>query len=111
VRRDLAYEQLQAARILKIAQDDLPVTLGSWSQVEVAVNQLVYTSLVACWIRRPAEQLDLADMAAALRKFIRELPPVSTRLVDADELVSGIDKVLWSGSSAITLPKVESADD
>lgn len=111
VRRDLAYEQLQAARILKIAQEDLPVTLGSWSQVEVAVNQLVYTSLVACWIRRPAEQLDLADMAAALRKFIRELPPVSTRLVDADELVSGIDKVLWSGSSAITLPKVESADD
>lgn len=107
VRRDLAYEQLQAARILKIAQEDLPATLGSWSQVEVAVNQLVYTSLVACWIRRPTEQLDLADMAAALRKLIRELPPVSTRLVDADQLVADLDRVLWAGSSAITLPKIE----
>lgn len=111
VRRDLAYEQLQAAHILRIAQEDLPVTLGSWSQVEVAVNQLVYTSLVACWIRRPNEQLDLADMAASLRSLIRELPPVSTRLVDADELVAGIDKVLWAGSSAITLPAVEETDE
>ena len=44
-------------------------------------------------IRRPAEQLDLADMAAALRKFIRELPPVSTRLVDAEaELLAALSR-------------------
>lgn len=107
VRRDLAYEQLQAARILKIAQEDLPVTLGSWSRVEIATNQLAYTVLVTCWIRRPTEQLDIARMATALRSLIRSLPPVSTKLVNTDDLCDGLDEVLAAGSSTIVLPMTE----
>lgn len=110
VRRDLAYEQLQAARILKIAQEDLPVTLGSWSRVEITVNQLVFTALVACWLRDPTEHLDAAGMATRLRTVIRELPPVSTRLVDADQLCEQLDTVLGIGAPQLPLRTVQ-ADD
>ncbi|MBC9956118.1 FUSC family protein [Yimella sp. cx-51] len=106
VRRDLAYEQLQAGRILQIAQQDLPVTLSAWSRVEVTVNQLAYTALVACWIRNPKKYLDAAAMATCLRAVIRDLPPVGTSPIDGDELCDRVDEVLRTGSPKIVTPSV-----
>lgn len=111
LRRDLAYEQLQAGRILQIAQQDLSETLGSWSRVETTVNQLAYTVLVACWVRGPNDHLDASAMAARLRALIRELPPVSTRLVDADELCDGLDEVLAAGAATLTVPSADTLPD
>ncbi|GAB3586249.1 FUSC family protein [Calidifontibacter terrae] len=106
-RRDLAYEQLQAGHILRIAQQDKNRLLGNWSAVEAVVNAMSYTVLAACWIRNPNKHVNAAAMATALRGLITDLPPVSTSLVDASQLAADLEQVLIVGVPRIPLPPLE----
>lgn len=106
-RRNLAYEQLQAGRILQIAQQDKNRLLSTWSNVEAVVNAMSYTVLSACWVRDPGKHVNAAAMAADLRRLIAQLPPVSTSLVDASELTADLEQVLVVGVPRIPLPPLE----
>ncbi len=110
-RRDLAYEQLQAGRILRIAQQDKNKLLGVWSNVEAVVNAMSYTVLAACWIRDPNKHVNAAAMAGELRALIADLPPVSTSLVDATELARDLEQVLIVGVPRIPLPPLDDEPD
>lgn len=96
-RRDLVFEQLEAAHVLQIAQTDLPRVLGDWTDVEASLNTVSYVTLADCWTEHPLDHLDAAAMAAKLARLIRDLPPVSTEIVDADAVSAGLDEVLAVG--------------
>ncbi|UIJ34682.1 FUSC family protein [Allobranchiibius sp. GilTou73] len=96
-RRDLSFEQLQCAQVLQIAQVDLPLTLGSWGELEAALNKLSYTVLAACWTVDPPASLHADAMAARLQRILFKLPPVSRTLVDAHELAKDLHDVLRIG--------------
>lgn len=96
-RRDLAYEELQAARILGIARQELPERLAPWGGVELAVNRLVFTVLSACWLARPAEVIDAGAMASALQRLLAMLPPVSTRDIDLTKFDADLRAVRRAG--------------
>nr|WP_246306057.1 FUSC family protein [Allobranchiibius huperziae] len=96
-RRDLSFEQLQCAQVLQIAQVDLPLTLGSWGELEAALNKLSYTVLAACWTVDPPATLHADAMAARLQRILSKLPPVSRTLVDAHELAKDLHDVLRIG--------------
>lgn len=96
-RRDLVFEQLEAAHVLQSAASDLPRVLGTWEDVEASLNSAAYVTLAACWTKQPLTHLDAAGMAARLARFIRDLPPVSTEAVHADHVSAGLDEVLEAG--------------
>ncbi len=93
-RRDLLFEQLQTAQILRIAQRDLP-ELKSWEGAEAALNQLSYVTLAACWTTHPQQALDAGAMATELRNMIWALPPISTTNVNPDQVAESLCRV-WS---------------
>ena len=97
LRRNLSFEQLQCAQVLQIAQVDLPLTLGSWSELEAALNEVSYTALATCWTVDPHSALDAAAMAARLQRLLSRLPPVDKRLVDAEEVAEALHQVLAVG--------------
>ncbi|NHN56431.1 FUSC family protein [Calidifontibacter sp. DB0510] len=99
-RRDLAYEELQTARILRISQQELPTTLAGWESLESITNRICYTVLAACWLEKPLEHLDAAAMAAALQRVLAGLPPVNTRLIDLTDLQDALRKVREAGIPA-----------
>ncbi len=103
-RRDLAFEQLQCAQILRIAQVELPITLGSWDEMEGALNEVSYTVLAACWTTDPPAVLDAAAMAAQMQRMLARLPPVSRGPVDAQELARDLNKVMAAGIKASEQP-------
>lgn len=98
-RRDLAFEQLQCAQILTIAQVDLPLTLGSWDELEASLNEVSYTVLAACWTVTPGDVLDASAMASRLQRLLAKLPPVSRELVDAHVLAQDLHDVLQVGKA------------
>ncbi len=98
-RRDLAFEQLQCAQILRIAQVDLPLTLGSWDEMEGALNEVSYTVLAACWTVDPPAVLDAAAMASQMQRMLAKLPPVSRGPVDAQELARDLHQVMAAGTT------------
>lgn len=97
-RRDLAFEQLQCAQILAIAQVDLPLVLGRWDELEAALNEVSYTVLAACWTVTPGEVLDASAMASRLQRLVASLPPVSRQPVDAHQLAADLHSVLQVGT-------------
>lgn len=105
-RRDLAFEQLQCASILAIAQVDLPLTLGRWDELEAALNEVSYTVLAACWTIDPPAVLNATAMAARLQRLLATLPPVSRQLVDAHELAQDLHDVLAVGIGNGRPPRV-----
>lgn len=96
-RRDLVFEQLEAAHVLQSASTDLPRVLGSWDEVEASLNSAAYVTLAACWTTDPLAHLDAAAMAHRLARLIRDLPPVSTEIVHADRVSQGLDAALDAG--------------
>lgn len=109
-RRDLAYEQLKAGHILRIAQQDKSKLLDTWSGVESVVNAMSYTLLAACWVRDPNKHVNAASMAADLRRLIARLPPVSTSMVDARRLTEALEQILIVGIPHIPLPPPDGVD-
>lgn len=107
-RRDLAYEELQTARILSIAQQELPLRLAGWGQIEALVNRLSYTVLTACWLARPTDHLDAARMASALQQLFASLPPVSTATIDLPKLGEDLRAVRTAGDVPGQPPPQES---
>lgn len=104
-RRDLAFEQLQCAQILRIAQVDLPLTLGSWDEMEGALNEVSYTVLAACWTTDPPSVLDAEAMASRMQRMLAKLPPVSRGQVDAEELARELHAVMAAGINPPTEPE------
>lgn len=96
-RRDLVFEQLEAAHVLQIAQRDLPRVLGSWSELEASLGSATYVTLAACWTHDPLAHLDANAMASRLARLIHDLPPVSTQLVDATTIAASVDDLLDVG--------------
>ena len=96
-RRDLVFEQLEAAHVLQIAQTDLPKVLGSWSELEASLGSATYVTLAACWTQQPLSHLDADAMASRLARLIHDLPPVSTQLVDATRIAAEVDDLLDVG--------------
>ena len=96
-RRNLAFEELQTARILRIGQEELPRRLSGWERLDTAVNLLVFTTLTACWVDRPLEHLDAQAMANRLQRVLVGLPPVSTEPIDVDPLVAALADVHAAG--------------
>ncbi len=99
-RRDLAFEQLQCARILQIAGRDLPPEVGEWEDVEAAFGTITHTTLAACWTTAPQDCLDAAGMAAALQRMIAGLPPVGVAPVDAQDVAADLRRILADGIRA-----------
>lgn len=96
-RRDLVFEQLEAAHVLQIGATEMPRLLSDWEAVEASLNSLSYITLTAGWTGRPLDYLDADRMAAKLARFIQQLPPVSTRVVDGQWVADGLDEVLAAG--------------
>lgn len=96
-RRDLVFEQLEAAHVLQVASTDLPRVLGRWDEVEASLNSCSYVALAACWTGHPNDYLDAEAMSRALARMIHELPPVSRAPVDATAIAHGLDNVLAAG--------------
>ncbi len=99
-RRDLSFEQLQCAQVLQIAQTDLPLALGTWTELEAAINEVSYTVLAACWTVDPPSTLDAAEMARALQRLLARLPPVSRETVDAQQVARALHEVLRVGRAS-----------
>lgn len=96
-RRDLAFEQLQCAKILQIASRDLPPEVGEWEEVETAFGAIACTTLAACWTISPLRSLDAAGMASALQRMIAGLPPVGTAVVEAQDVAADLRRILDDG--------------
>lgn len=96
-RRDLSYEQLQASRILQLAQTDLPRTLEDWNLLETSLNEASYVVLAACWTTDPPRAIDAERMAGVLARMIAALPPVGTTMVDARIIAGGLQRMLDVG--------------
>ena len=98
-RRDLAFEQLQCAHILSLAQTDLPTQMKDWDLVERQFNEATYLVLAACWTDDPRRYLRLERMAAALQQIFADLPPINTRQIDAVALADRLRAMLRIGLS------------
>ncbi len=96
-RRDLAFEQLQCAKVLQLAGPDLPTEAGEWDEVEGSFGMLSCTVLAACWTTSPLLHLDAAGMASALQRMIAGLPPVGTTTVDAHGVATDLRTILEHG--------------
>ena len=96
-RRNLVFEQLEAAHVLQSAGKELPGDAGSWDAVEASLNSCSYVTLAACWTLHPLDHLDAQAMADRLARMIRDLPPVSTNVVNGSQVAAELDEILTLG--------------
>lgn len=110
-RRDLAFEQLQCAHVLRLAQSDLPSQLKDWDRIERQFNEATYLLLAACWTDDPRKYLQLDRMAAYLQQIFADLPPINTRPIDAGALADRLRTMLRVGLSRPARPPSDGAGE
>lgn len=98
-RRDLAFEQLQCAHVLRLARSDLPAELEDWDRIERQFNEATYLLLAACWTDDPRTYLRLDRMATCLQQIFADLPPINSRPIDAPALADRLRVMLRIGLS------------
>ena len=98
-RRDLIFEQLEAAHVLQIGAAELPHMLSNWDEVEANLNSCSYVTLAACWTGNPLDHLDADAMERRLARLINALPPVSTDVIDGTLVAGGLADVLAVGGA------------
>ncbi len=100
-RRDLLYEKLQTARILRIEKRELS-EIGAWDVAEAELSLLCYVTLAVCWTTNPKQVMNAGEMARELQNMISALPPIGTTRVDPNAVAESLRKV-WDARGG-TLP-------
>ncbi len=102
-RRNLHFEQLAAAKALKLALPDQTTTLEGWPDIEIVLGELTVTILAAARTADPARVLRWAAMSSLLEDHLVALPPVSSQPIDTGATAQALRDVLRIGRPGVTI--------